>query len=514
MKYDKGKADRAVKIISSFKQTKGEWAGKPLNLRDWQAEIIRPLFGKLNEKGTRQYRICYFEVPRKNGKTTLAAGIANHLTFFDGESGAEIYSAANDRDQASLVFNEAANMIRQEPALYPKRCRILDSTKRIIYYKTQSFYRAISSESYTKWGYNAHGVIYDELHAAPDRGLWDVLTTSTGSRRQPLIIAITTAGYDRNSICWELHDYACKVRDGIIVDPTFLPVIYAAPEDADWQDEEVWRACNPALDDFRSLEEMRALFQKAKENPALEMTFRRLYLNQWTSSVERWMPIDKWDKCQSEVNLEKLKGRPCYAGLDLSSTIDLTALSLVFPFEDHYEVLMRFWIPGETADQAEKRDRVPYRAWAQKGFIKLTEGNVIDYDYILAECVKLREEGFDIRELAYDRWGAAKLVQDLTEKGFTVIPFGQGYASMSAPTKELMTLVLSEKIKHGGHPILRWNADNMVVTQDPAGNLKPDKSKATQKIDGMVALIMALDRATRHAEEEKSVYEERGPIII
>jgi phage terminase large subunit-like protein len=510
MKYNSEIAEQSVKIISQFKQTKGEWAGRPLDLRPWQKDIIRPLFGTLNKDGCRQYRIVYIELPRKNGKTTLAAGIAIYLTFFDGEPGAEVYSAANDRDQASLVFTEAANMIRQEPSLYPKRCRILDSTKRITVYRTRSFYRAISAEAYTKWGYNVHGLIYDELHAAPDRGLWDVLSTSTGSRRQPLIVVITTAGYDRNSLCWELHDYACKVRDGIIKDPTFLAVIYAAPQEADWTNEKVWKACNPALGDFRSLEEMRTLFRKAQENPALEMTFRRLYLNQWTSSVERWMPIDKWDACGGKIDLARLKGRPCYAGLDLSSTIDLTALSLVFPFEDgHYEILMRFWIPEEMAEQIEKRDKVPYRVWAKKGFVIFTEGNVIDYKYIEEELRKLRES-FNIKEVAYDRWGAAKLVQDLTEDGFTVVPFGQGFASMSAPTKELMTLVLQKKISHGDHPVLRWNADNMVVGQDAAGNLKPDKAKATQKIDGMVATIMGLDRASRHTEEKKSIYETRG----
>jgi phage terminase large subunit-like protein len=511
MKINKLAAQRAVTFIEGLRHTKGEYAGHNFILTKLQKrDIVVPLFGTLNPDGTRQYRTCFIELPRKNGKTTLAAAIALELTFADGEFGSEVYSAANDRDQAALVFNEAAAMVRQEPGLI-KYAKVLDTTKRIIYYSRNSFYRAISAEAYTKWGYNAHGVIYDELHAAPDRELWDVLTTSTGSRRQPLIVVITTAGYDRNSICWELHDYALKVKNGIIEDPTFLPVIYAADEEDDWQDEKVWHKANPALGDFRKIEEMRILATKAKEIPALEMTFRRLYLNQWVNSVERWMPIEKWDACKGEVDLEALKGKPCYAGLDLSSTIDLTALSLVFPKDDSYDVLMRFWIPGDTAKEAERRDRVPYQAWAQQGLIKLTEGNVIDYDYIKEELKKLRES-FDIKEIAYDRWGAAKLVQDLTEEGFTVVPFGQGYASMSPPTKELMNLVLGQKIKHNGDPILRWNVDNMVVRTDPAGNLKPDKEKATQKIDGCVAMIMAIDRATRHAEKKPSVYEDRGVV--
>ena len=516
---NQAKADSVKSFIEGLKHTKGEFAGNNFKLTEWQwNDIIQPLFGTLNKDGSRQYRTAFIELPRKNGKTTLAAAIALYLTFGDGEYGSEVYSAANDREQASLVFNEAADMVRQTGL--SKHAKVIDSTKRIVFYKRNSFYRAISAEAYTKWGYNAHGIIYDELHAAPNRELWDVLTTSQGARRQPLIVVITTAGYDRNSICWELHDYALKVQNGIIKDKTFLTVIYAAEEDDNWLDEKIWAKANPALmvkgraDAFRQIDEIRMLAKRAAETPALEMTFRRLYLNQWVNSVQRWMPIDKWDACKGDIKLDDLKGKTCYAGLDLSATTDLTALSLVFPLDDGtYATLMRFWIPGDTAAEAERRDRVPYRAWAKQGLITLTEGNVIDYDYIREEVKKLRET-YDIIEIAYDRWGAAKLVQDLTEDGLTVVPFGQGYASMSPPTKELMNLVLSKKINHGGHPILRWNADNLVVATDPAGNLKPDKSKATQKIDGCVALIMALDRATRHAPEIKSRYETEGVSMI
>jgi len=525
-KIDEEAAGRAVFFIEHLKHTKGEWAGKNFKLMPWEREIVEKLFGTLNPDGTRQYRTCYIELPRKNGKSTLAAAIALYLLFADEEMGAEIYSAANDHDQAGLVFKDAADMAKLSPALIPKRGKVISSVKRIINYETNGFYRAISAEAYSKFGYDSHGVIYDELHAAPNRELWDVLTTSFGARRQPLLLCITTAGYDRNSICWEQHDYACKVRDGIIDDPTFLPIIYAAPDDADWMDEDVWFDCNPALGVFRSLDEMRTLCKKAQETPALEMTFRRLYLNQWTSSVERWMPMDKWDACGGEFDLYELRGQPCYAGLDLAATTDLAALSLVFPRDGGYDVLMRFWIPGDTAKDKERRDRVDYSLWSRQDFIKLTEGNVIDYDYIKQELLDLLDEGYNIRELAFDRWGATKLVQDLVNsERFTedltkepnkipIIPFGQGYKSMSPPTKELMNIVLAGKLRHGGNPVLRWNADNMVVTQDPAGNLKPDKAKATQKIDGMVALIMGLDRATRYALPEISVYEERGPIIV
>jgi len=288
------KEPKVVQVFRRFKQTKGQWAGQPLELQDWQKDFIVPLFETLNSDGTRRYRTCYVEIPRKNGKTEVAAGVAAYLFLEDNEPGAEIYIAANDRDQASLVFNEGCAFIEQDPE-YAVRCKVLQSVKRVVSKEGYSLLRAISAEAYTKWGYNPHGVIYDELHAAPNRDLWDVLTTSFGTRRQPLTFIITTAGYDRNSICWELHDYAVKVRDGIIDDPTFLPVIYSAPEDADWTDEKVWHECNPALGTFRSIDEMRTMCKKAQETPALEMVFRRLYLNQWTGSVTRWLPMDKWD---------------------------------------------------------------------------------------------------------------------------------------------------------------------------------------------------------------------------
>ena len=513
--FSEARARRAVEFIQKLKHTKGEYAGHNFILQDWQRDkIIRPLFGTVNPDGTRQYRTCYVELPRKNGKTTIASAIALYLLYADSEAGCEIYSAANDRQQAALVFNEAAAMVRQEHNLF-NISKIIDSQKRIVYHRFNSFYCAISAEAYTKWGINAHGIIYDELHAAPDRDLWDTLTTSTGSRRQPLTLVITTAGFDRNSICWEQHNYALKVQNGIIQDPTFLPVIFSAPEDADWKDEKVWKSSNPALGTFRNIDEMRTLCKKAQETAALEMTFRRLYLNQWVNSVERWLPMDAWDACNGQVDVKSLQGRTCYAGLDLSSTTDLTALALVFAADDGTcDVLTYFWIPGDTAIQKERKDRVPYRTWAKKGLITLTEGNVIDYKYIQHTLEQLREK-YDIAEIAFDRWGATKLSQDLTDAGFLMVPFGQGFGSMSSPTKELMNLVLSKKIRHGGNPVLRWNCDNLVVRTDPAGNIKPDKEKSTQKIDGCVSLIMAIDRVSRHSKlVDTSIYEDQGMVTL
>lgn len=286
---------RAVRLINQLTHTKGPFAQQPFNLRPWQIKIVQRLF-KTRRDGLRQYRTCLLMLPRKNGKTELAAALAIYFLLFDGEIGAEVYSAAADKDQAALVFNVAAQMIRNDAELLAQ-CEIIDSQKRIVHRKSGSFYRAISAEAYSKHGFNASVVIYDELHAAPDRELWDVLSTSQGARSQPMLIAITTAGYDRHSILWELYAHAKKVLENPSIDPTFLPILFEAPIGADWTDEKVWRKANPALGDFRSLDEMRIAAARAKEIPAQENTFRRLYLNQWTEQAARWLSMAAWDAC-------------------------------------------------------------------------------------------------------------------------------------------------------------------------------------------------------------------------
>jgi len=505
--FDKEKADRAVNFIKSLKHTKGKWYGQQFNLMSWQEKIVRDLFGMVNKDGTRQYREAYIEIPRKNGKTEFGAALALFLLFGDGEKGSEIYSAAGDRDQASLVYNAAKPMVEQAPALL-KRCKVIDSQKRIVYYRTGSFYRVISAEAKTKHGFNAHGVIIDELHVQPNRELVDVLTTSTGSREQPLIIYLTTAGYDRNSICWEKHAYAEKVLKGVIKDKTFYPVIYAADKGDDWENEKTWYKANPALGNFRSLEEMRALYSKAKETPALQNTFKRLYLNIWTQQETRWIDIKRSDETAGIVVEENLKGKVCYGGLDLASTNDIAAFVLVFPVKDNYKVLPYFFVPEDNMTTRVKKDRVPYDVWVKQGYINATPGNVIDYSFIENKIDQLAAK-YQIKEIAYDRWNADMIVQRLTEKGMTMIPTGMGFASMSAPTKQLETLILSKKVHHNANPVLRWMMDNVMVKQDPTGNLKPDKEKSTEKIDGVVALILAIDRAMRHGGEG-SVYDRRG----
>ena len=488
-------ATRAVNFINGLVHTKGEWASQPFRLRPWQERLVRQLFGTLlPDRKTRQYRTCYVEIPRKNGKTELAAAIALYMLLGDPEKGAEIYGAAVDLEQASLAFNVAAAMLRSDPELLAE-IDIIPSRRRIVHYGSGSFYRAIPAEAPSAHGYNASAVIYDELHAAPNRELWDVLTTSMGARRQPLTFVITTAGYDRKSICWELHDYAVKVRDNVLTDRTFLPVLYGAPDDADWLDEAVWRVTNPALGDFRSLEEMRTMARQAKEIPARQNTFRRLYLCQWTESETRWFDADTWaEEGGAPLTLEDLRGRRCFLGLDLSSTTDLTAAVLVALDDDGGVVVVpTFWVPAENIHGRARRDRVPYAEWARTGALETTEGNVVDYDAILAWVLSLPEEhGIEVLNTGFDPWNATSLVTKLQEAGVPCTPVRQGFQSLSGPSKHLEALVVSRKLRHGRHPVLAWCASNVVTEQDPSGNIKPSKRKSTERIDGIVALVTAL----------------------
>lgn len=537
--YNKSAADYAVMFIENLCHTKGTWAGKPFELIDWQEQIIRDLFGTLKPNGYRQFNTAYIEIPKKQGKSELAAAVALLLTCGDGEERAEVYGCAADRQQAAIVFDVAADMVRMCPAL-SKRVKILASQKRLIYTPTNSFYQVLSAEAYSKHGFNIHGVVFDELHTQPNRKLFDVMTKGSGdARMQPLYFLITTAGTDTHSICYETHQKAKDIIEGRKIDPTFYPVIYGADESDDWTDPKVWKKANPSLDITVGIDKVKAACESAKQNPGEENAFRQLRLNQWVKQAVRWMPMEKWDKCAFSVDENELEGRVCYGGLDLSSTTDITAFVLVFPpslggaasvprlgdgfatsccppldEEDKYIILPYFWIPEDNLTLRVNRDHVPYDVWERQGYLQTTEGNVVHYGFI-EQFIERLGERFNIREIAFDRWGAVQMVQNLEGMGFTVVPFGQGFKDMSPPTKELMKLVLEQKIAHGGHPVLRWNMDNIYIRTDPAGNIKADKEKSTEKIDGAVATIMALDRAIRCGNDHgASVYDERGILFI
>ena len=515
--YDKAKADRAVKFIENLCHTKGKWAGKRFWLLPWQEQLIRDIFGIVKPDGYRQFRTAFVEICKKVGKSELAAAVALYLLYADNEPSAEVYGAAADRQQASIVFDVARQMVEMSPALL-KRSKLMTATKRIVNYGNSGYYQVLSAEVGGKHGFSVSGLVFDEIHTHPNRQLYDVLTKgSSDARQNPLHFIITTAGTDRHSIAYELHTKAVDILEGRRVDPTFYPVVYGLKDDEDWEDEANWYKVNPSLGYTVDIERLRDAYREAKQNPADEVTFKWLRLNMWVSSTVAWIPDAIFMKGNEEIDLAALEGRDCYGGLDLSSTGDITALVLMFPPRDEdekYILLPFFWVPEETIPQRVKAASVPYDIWERQGYLLSTEGNVIHYDFIEKFINDLAEK-YHIVEIAVDRWNATQMIQNLEGDGFTMVPFGQGFASMSGPTKDFYRLLMEGKIVHGGHPVLRWMAGNVVVDTDPAGNIKVTKAKSKEKIDGIVAAIMALDRCIRNqTEPQGSVYDERGLLVF
>ena len=515
-RYDKKKADRAVTFIENLCHTKGKWAGTPFWLLPWQEQLIRDIFGIVKADGNRQFRTAFVEICKKVGKSELAAAVALYLLYADNEPSAEVYGAAADRQQASIVFDVAKQMVEMSPALM-KRSKLMGATKRIVNYGNAGYYQVLSAEVGGKHGFSVSGLVFDEIHTQPNRQLYDVLTKgSSDARQNPLHFIITTAGNDRHSIAYELHTKAVDILEGRRVDPTFYPVVYGLKDDDDWEDEANWYKVNPSLGYTVDIERLRDAYREAKQNPADEVTFKWLRCNMWVSSTVAWIPDAIYMRGNESIEAASLEGRDCYAGLDLSSTGDITALVLIFPPRDEnekYVLLPYFWIPEETIPRRVKANSVPYDIWEKQGYIMSAEGNVIHYDFIEKFIMYLSEK-YHILEIAVDRWNATQMIQNLEGEGFTIIPFGQGFSSMSAPTKEFYRLLMEGRIIHGGNPVLRWMAGNVVIDTDPAGNIKVTKAKSKEKIDGIVAAIMALDRCIRQEGQSGSVYDERGLLVF
>lgn len=515
--FDERAGKVAIAFFSVIRHWKGEWAGEVVRLEPWQQFILWSLFGWKREDETRRFRTGYLEVARKNGKTTIAAGVGLYLLTADNEPGAEVYSAATKRDQARISHRDATEMVARSPELRQLVRPFRDNLHNL---QSSSKFEPLGRDADSMDGLNVHGVIADELHAWPGRDMWDVLETATGARRQPLMLGITTAGHDRQSLCWQLHDYTEKVLDGLVVDDSFFGMVYSLDEGDDWEDEANWVKANPNLGVSKKLDDMRRLAERAKEMPTALNAFLRLHLNFWTQASTRWISPEKWQACgEWVVDEELLRGRPCYGGLDLSSIYDTSSFVLVFPpvaADEPYQALARFWIPEENMRERVKRDRVPYDVWQRQGLLTATPGNVVDYDFILAEIDELGKK-FGIQEIAFDRWGATLIMQRL--QGYIgldyVIQFGQGFVSMSPPMKELGKLIAGKKLAHGSHAVLNWQAGNVVARMDPAENIKPDKEKSRERIDGIVALIMALSRAlVGNKRQVDSVYKTRGLRVI
>lgn len=497
---DQEAGERVTSFIERYcRHSKGEWAGQLIELEPWQRLAIEIGFGWMRPDGTRRFRILYIEVPRKNAKSTTAAALGLYLLVGDQEPGAEVYSSATKKDQAKIVHDAAAAMVKASPELkrWLKSYRNNINCERL-----NAKFEPLGADSNTLDGLNPHGNIVDELHAHKDRGVWDVLDTAMGARRQPMTVAITTAGiYDPQSIGWMMHDHALKVLEGSLEDEAFFALIASADEDDDWTNPETWVKANPNVGVSIKESYLADQCEKAKAQPSFLNTFLRLHLNRWTQQRDRWIPMEKWNACEDDLSREQTEareqswaGRLCYGGLDLASKIDITALLLAVPLEhEELGLLCRFWVPEDTVMERSRRDRVPYDAWVRDGWMTATPGNVTDYDFIQAEVLALGQR-YRLRELAFDPWNATQTATQLGGEGVAMVEVRQGFRSLSEPAKELERLVVSGKVRHGGHPVLRWMVSNVAKREDPNGNIAPDKSASSEKIDGVVAGIMALSR--------------------
>lgn len=510
--FDVEAAQHAIDFFGFLRHSKGEWAGQTFALADWQAFLVAMLFGWKRADGFRRFRVSYTELPRKSGKSTLAAGILLYLFFADGEPGAETYTAATKRDQARIVHEECVRMVKASPLL---RSRIRAFRDNLNVERTNSKCEPLGADEDTMDGLNVHGVVIDEYHAHKNTGVFDKLMTATGARRQPLIFCITTAGSQKaTSPCGQQHEYSVSVLHGTVLDDQTFVFIAALDPGDDWRDETCWGKANLNLGVSNKLDDLQRKATRAKELPSAQNSFRRLHLNEWTEQDERWLDLALWDACAGPIPADELRdgmdGRTCFAGMDLASIGDLTAIVLYFPPEDDDDpgvLVPWFWVPRANIQQRVRKDRVPYDVWVDQEWIEATEGDVTDYDVIRERYSELASR-YVIHATAYDRWNASQLVTQLTSDGAVMVPFGQGFKDMSPATKEFERLLSSRRIVHGGHPVLRWMAQNVTITRDPADNMKPNKQKSGEKIDGLVAAIMAVGWCARtDTDEGASVYD-------
>jgi phage terminase large subunit-like protein len=495
----------------------GDVAGEPYILQEHEAAIVANIFGwREKSTGLRRYRKVFLYYPRKNSKSTFAACLIIAILFGDTEPRMQLFSTGAEVDQAKIIHGIVKGMVEANADL-AERAKIYRSQSVIELKADKSMYKALSGRITGKHGKNTYVLAADELHEYPNDILLSAIESSMGTRKQPLSIYTTTADYCRESICNTMYEEAKKYRDGIIVNPQFLPVIFELTREeleADpecWKDEAVWARVNPLYGKSVQPEFLRSELQKALDRPSYENNFKRLYLNLQTESDVRWFTMQKWDACPGEVL--DLKGKECWGGLDLATVFDIAAFVLVFHRKGGgYDTLCRFWVPEENARERELKDRVPYTQWIREGWLTATPGNVTDYDYIRKEINALYKI-YNIKEIAVDRWNSTQLQNQIMADGIEVYQFGQGYASMSAPAKELERLIVNGQLNHGGNPVLRWMASNVMIEMDAAGNIKPSKSKSSEKIDGIVSLIMAIGRAMLQ-EQRPSVYAERGAIEL
>ena len=527
--FDVVRAGMVVEFFRDFLHLEG---GKPFLLQPWQVFIVGSVFGWVDATGARRFRTSYVETGKGTGKTPLSAGIGLYCLIADGEDAAEVYSCGVTRDQAAYLFRYAQNMAKDSPEL----SQLLGAgitEHNIAWHETRSYFRPLSSEGRGLDNKRPHCALIDEVHEHPSAIVVDKMRAGTKGRKQALQFLITNAGYDRQTVCYRMHDYALKLLEGSLVNDTFFAYIcqldacpacekaghrsaQASCSQCDRWDVEGphWLKANPNLGISLTWQYLREQVEEAKGMPSKQNIVRRLNFCEWTESERRWIDKDVWAACGTFVDEVALRGRPCYCGLDLASSQDISALALVFPDEDGgFDVAMRFWVPREGARVRSQRDRVDYERWIESGDMIATEGNVTDYD-VIREQIRELAESYQIQSVAYDRWGATQLVTQLTEDGAVCIPVGQGFATLSAPSKELEKLLMGKTLRHGGQPVLAWMAANVVAEMDAAGNVKPSKRKSTERIDGIVALVMALSEALRHVETAGSAYDDHGVTFL
>ncbi len=508
--FDLDAADRVRRFLAKLvRQSKGDFAGKPLELLDWQwRNVVGPLYGWKRRSGVRRFRRASVWVPKKNGKSTLAAALILYALMADGEAGAEIYGAAADRNQASIIFDEVAAMVKQSPAM-AKRLDVNRTIRRVTFQEANSIYQVLSKDSRrSAHGINSHTAIIDELHVV-NRELYDTLRYAGAARRQPIQFEISTAGNDKTSLGYDRYVYAKRLLKGEIEDPETLAVVYECEDPARWDQPEQWHKANPSLGVTIPLDGFQSDFLEAKNgSPADQGNFKQLRLNLWQDAVYAWLPLELWDACAVDLDPAVLEGKRCWGAFDLASKMDLTAWVIVFDLGDgEYAVLPRFFAPAEADSRRQKENRTLLKPWMDAGYIQATEGNVADYDVI--EGV-IREDcaRFGVETVYFDPWNATQVANRLQAEGVQLVEFGQTIKNYNAPMRELERLVTSGKLKHDGNPCMRWMVAHTSARKDPSGNVRPDKEKSSDHIDGVCSTIMALQGAL--AGEGESVYETRG----
>ena len=508
--FNRKAAIRAIGFIEKLKHTKGKWAGQRFKLESWQQFILWNIFGWMKADGTRRFRYVYVEIARKNGKTALSAGIGLYMLFADGEARPEVYSAATVKDQARICFSDAVEIVKKTDLknyLSPYR-------NSIVYELKGGTMKPLSSDYGTHDGLNPSCGIIDEFHAHKDSGMFDVIKSAFGARRQPLMFIITTAGFNKNGACYAYRSNVIKILQGINEDDSLFGIIYTLDSKEEWDNPKMWIKSNPNLGVSVFPEYLADQVNDAKNRPEAVRNVMTKNVNLWVDAEKTWILDDMWQKCIGTTDIKSLRGCKCWGGLDLSNVSDITAFVLLFHENEKFQLLPFFWIPEDKMLEKIRKENINYDKWSSLGFVKVTAGNVLDYDFVKADILQIAEI-YDLQSTAYDRWNASQTIIDLQNEGMECSPFGQGYGSMGAPTKEFEKMVLTEKIEHFGNPVLRWMMASTVVKTDPAGNIKPDKEKSSQKIDGIVASIMALGEwMTAQAEEDNNPYNQRGMLSL